>query len=489
MQDRKVGVSPRQAPARQNRKVFVRTYGCQMNVYDSQRMSDALAADGYGPTDTIEDADLILINTCHIREKAAEKVYSDLGRIRKVKQARSELGQDTLVGVAGCVAQAEGEEIIARSPVVDLVIGPQSYHRLPGAVSRARSGEKVVETDYAVEDKFEHLPAPDREKVRSRGVTAFLTVQEGCDKFCAFCVVPYTRGSEVSRPVAQIIEEARNLTAAGVREITLLGQNVNAWHGQGPTGEEWSLGRLLFALAEIEGVARLRYVTSHPNDMDSALIAAHRDLPQLMPYLHLPVQSGSDRILKAMNRRHSADDYRRLIGRIREARPDIAMSGDFIVGFPGETDEDFERTMDLVGDVFYAQAYSFKYSRRPGTPGATLEDQVPETAKSERLSRLQALLTEQQQTFARQCVGTTMDILLEKPGRREGQIVGRSPFLQPVVVDAATQAIGSLCRVDVTGMGSNSLFARLRNSSTEPDSPEAGTQFADTGMAAMEQDR
>ncbi|TIP54921.1 MAG: tRNA (N6-isopentenyl adenosine(37)-C2)-methylthiotransferase MiaB, partial [Mesorhizobium sp.] len=353
------------APPAASRKVFVKTYGCQMNVYDSQRMTDALAADGYVATDVIGDADLVLLNTCHIREKAAEKVYSELGRIREMKAERARAGREMLVGVAGCVAQAEGAEIIRRSPSVDLVIGPQTYHRLPHVLARVRGGEKIIETDYAIEDKFEHLPQPKRAEIIRRGVTAFLTVQEGCDKFCTFCVVPYTRGSEVSRPVAQIVAEAERLAQAGVREVTLLGQNVNAWHGEGENAEEWGLGRLLFRLAEIPGLARLRYTTSHPRDMDDELIAAHRDLRALMPYLHLPVQSGSDRILKAMNRRHTAKDYLTLLDRIRAARSDIALSGDFIVGFPGETDADFEATMDLVRQVNYASAFSFKYSPRP----------------------------------------------------------------------------------------------------------------------------
>ncbi|MDS1137201.1 tRNA (N6-isopentenyl adenosine(37)-C2)-methylthiotransferase MiaB [Nitratireductor indicus] len=443
----------------EGKKVFVKTYGCQMNVYDSQRMSDALAADGYQPTDKIEDADLVLLNTCHIREKAAEKVYSELGRIRQLKEERGRDGRETVVGVTGCVAQAEGREILRRAPVVDLVIGPQTYHRLPNVVQRARGGEKIVETEYAIEDKFEHLPAPRRSAVRSRGVTAFLTVQEGCDKFCTFCVVPYTRGSEVSRPVAQIVAEAERLAEAGVREVTLLGQNVNAWHGEGADGREWGLGELLFRLAEIPGLDRLRYTTSHPRDMDDALIAAHRDLANLMPYLHLPVQSGSDRILKAMNRKHTGDDYRRLIERIREARPDIAMSGDFIVGFPGETDADFADTMQLVRDVGYAQAFSFKYSPRPGTPGADLGSQVPENVKDERLQALQALLVEQQRAFAASLIGQTMDVLLEKPGRQPGQRVGRSPWLQPVIVDENAGEIGDIIRVRITEAGTNSLFS------------------------------
>ena len=441
------------------RKVFVKTYGCQMNVYDSQRMNDALAAEGYVASETMEDADLVLLNTCHIREKAAEKVYSELGRVRRIKEERARVGRETVIGVAGCVAQAEGQEILRRAPAVDLVIGPQTYHRLPDAVRRVRGGEKVVETDYAVEDKFDHLPQPSRRTVGARGVTAFLTVQEGCDKFCTFCVVPYTRGSEVSRPVDRILAEAERLAEGGVREITLLGQNVNAWHGEGPDGAEWGLGQLLRRLAEVPGLARLRYTTSHPRDMDDALIEAHRDLPALMPYLHLPVQAGSDRILKAMNRRHTADDYRRLVERIRAARPDIAMSGDFIVGFPGETDADFEETLRIVENVTYAQAFSFKYSPRPGTPGADLGDQVPETVKDERLQRLQALLRSQQMEFAESLIGKRISLLIEKPGRNAGQLVGRSPWLQPVIVDETAGRIGDIVDVRITDTGANSLFA------------------------------
>ena len=440
------------------KKVFVKTYGCQMNVYDSQRMSDALAADGYAATDSIEDADLVLLNTCHIREKAAEKVYSELGRIRQMKAERAGQGREMLVGVTGCVAQAEGGEILRRAPAVDLVVGPQTYHRLPDVVKKARAGQRVVETEYAIEDKFEHLPQPRKAEVARRGVTAFLTVQEGCDKFCTFCVVPYTRGSEVSRPVAQILAEAERLAEAGVREVTLLGQNVNAWHGEGPDGREWGLGRLLFRLAEIPGIARLRYTTSHPRDMDDELIAAHGDLPMLMPYLHLPVQSGSDRILKAMNRQHKAADYLKLLDRIRAVRPDIAMSGDFIVGFPGESDQDFEDTMRLVEEVRYASAYSFKYSPRPGTPGAEMDGHIAEPVKDERLQRLQALLTRHQNEFAASLVGKTFQTLIEKPGRRPGQAVGRSPWLQPVIVDEKAGKIGDIVDVRITGLGTNSLY-------------------------------
>lgn len=447
-----------------SRKVFIKTYGCQMNVYDSVRMSDALAKDGYVQTEDMGEADLVLLNTCHIREKAAEKVYSALGRLRDMKKSREEQGREFMIGVAGCVAQAEGEEILRRAPAVDVVIGPQTYHRLPEALKRVRGGERVIETEYAVEDKFEHLPVAEKSTLRTRGVTAFLTVQEGCDKFCTFCVVPYTRGSEVSRPVRQIVDEATKLVDAGVREITLLGQNVNAWQGEGPKGEKWGLAELLYRLAEIPGLARLRYTTSHPRDMDDRLIGAHRDLRILMPYLHLPVQSGSDRILKAMNRRHTGEEYIQLIEKIRAARPDIAMSGDFIVGFPGETDRDFEDTMAMVETVKYAQAFSFKYSTRPGTPGADLTDQVAEDVKAERLERLQALLLRQQKEFAESLVGKTMDVLLEKPGRMTEQLIGRSPWLQSVNLDAKTLKIGDIVNVRITATGPNSLFAEVAES-------------------------
>ncbi len=449
-------IESRAAP---QRRVFVKTYGCQMNVYDSQRMGDALAADGYAPTDDIADADLVLINTCHIREKAAEKVYSELGRVRQIKADRALQGRETIVGIAGCVAQAEGDEIVRRAPVVDIVLGPQTYHRLPEMVARARGGGKVVETDYALEDKFAHLPAASRAVTRSRGVTAFLTVQEGCDKFCTFCVVPYTRGSEISRPVAQIVAEAEKLAEAGVRELTLLGQNVNAWHGEGPDGGEWGLGRLLYRLADIPGIARLRFTTSHPRDMDDELIAAHRDLPALMPYLHLPVQSGSDRILKAMNRRHTGADYLALVGRIRAARADIALSGDFIVGFPGETDADFEATMALVEKVRYAAAFTFKYSPRPGTPAADMGDQVEASVADARLQRLQALIARQQAEFAQSIVGREIDVLVDKSGRRPGQVVGRSPWLQPVILDETAGEIGDIVKARITQVVANSLFA------------------------------
>ncbi len=445
--------------SKQPKKVFIKTYGCQMNVYDSIRMKDALAKVGYAETEQMQDADLILLNTCHIREKAAEKVYSELGRIRKLKKARENTGQPLTLGVTGCVAQAEGIEIIRREPAVDLVVGPQTYHRLPEIIERAQKGNAVVETEYAVEDKFDHLPPPEKAATRSRGVTAFLTVQEGCDKFCTFCVVPYTRGSEVSRPASQIIREASELCAAGVREITLLGQNVNAWHGLGNNGAEWGLGRLLHELSAINGLSRLRYITSHPRDMDNELIEAHRDIDILMPYLHLPVQAGSDRILKAMNRKHTAQDYLALIDKVRSARSDIALSGDFIVGFPGESEADFAATLKLVQEVGYAQAYSFKYSPRPGTPGAELEEQVPEDVKTERLARLQALLNEQQLAFNLSFIGRNMNVLLEKPGREDGQLIGRSPWLQSVIVDASAGQIGDIVTVDIVEAGPNSLKA------------------------------
>ncbi len=447
-----------------NKKVFIKTYGCQMNVYDSDRMADALAPAGFVPTRDAADADLILLNTCHIREKAAEKVYSELGRLRKLKGERAKAGKDTMIGVAGCVAQAEGEEIARRADVVDLVVGPQSYQALPEMVARAGRGERVVITEFPDEDKFDSIAMTPKKILASRGPTAFLTVQEGCDKFCTFCVVPYTRGAEVSRDVNKVLTEARTMVEAGVREITLLGQNVNAYHGEGLDGSPWSLAKLLHALAEIDGLWRLRYTTSHPRDMDDDLIAAHRDLPSVMPYLHLPVQSGSDRILQAMNRRHTGDDYRRLIDRIRAAQPDLAISGDFIVGFPGETEQDFNDTMQLIRDVEYAAAFSFKYSPRPGTPGALLDDHVPDAVMTERLHALQALITEQQRAFQESRIGRTFDVLFEKKGRNPGQLVGRSPWLQPVNVQAPERLLRTMQPVTITHTGSNSLFGDLAES-------------------------
>ena len=430
------------------KKLFVKTYGCQMNVYDSERMAEALGAQGYVTTDVVEEADMVLLNTCHIREKASEKLYSDLGRLRGLKVAKPDLK----VGVAGCVAQAEGEEILRRSPVVDLVVGPQAYHRLPEMVA---AGGRQIDTDFPAEDKFTQLPA----RKALRGPAAFLTVQEGCDKFCAFCVVPYTRGTEVSRPVDRLLDEARGLVAQGVREITLLGQNVNAYHGAG-SGGSWGLARLLRELAQIEGLERLRYTTSHPNDMEDDLIAAHGDLPQLMPYLHLPVQSGSDRILKAMNRKHSADQYLRLIERIRAARPDILLSSDFIVGFPGETDADFQATLDLIRAVGFGQAFSFKYSARPGTPAAEKPPVAAEIADA-RLQELQALITSQQRAAQVAMVGREVTVLYEKPGRLPGQMVGKSDHLHAVHVTDPEGRIGQLARVRVLSSSSNSLAAEM----------------------------
>jgi len=434
------------------KKLFIRTYGCQMNVYDSERMAEALGAEGYVEVSSPEEADMILLNTCHIREKAAEKVYSELGRYKDLKAAKPDLK----IGVAGCVAQAEGEEIIARQPMVDLVVGPQTYHRLPGMVAKASRGEKVVDTDFPAEDKFEELKGRPQAK---RGPTAFLTVQEGCDKFCAFCVVPYTRGAEVSRPADRILREARELVEKGVREITLLGQNVNAYHGEGEGGT-WSLARLIRALAEVDGLERIRFTTSHPNDMSDDLIAAHGEIEKLMPYLHLPVQSGSDRILKRMNRQHTAEEYLRLIERIRAARPDILISGDFIVGFPEETAADFEATMDLIRAVNYGQAFSFKYSPRPGTPAAE-RPQVDPAEASDRLQRLQALINAQAAAVMQGMVGREVGVLFEKPGRMAGQMVGKSDHLHAVHVTAEGIAPGDLRRVRIIEAGPNSLAGVL----------------------------
>ena len=432
------------------KRLYIKTYGCQMNVYDSERMADLLRPLGYCATETPEGADLVVLNTCHIREKAAEKVYSELGRLKPLKAARAREGGAMIIAVAGCVAQAEGAEIMTRQPAVDLVIGPQSYHRLPELIARTHraSGERLA-ADFATEEKFEALP--DARAVS--GVSAFLTVQEGCDKFCSFCVVPYTRGAEYSRPVAAIVAEAERLAAKGVREITLLGQNVNAYAG--------GLSPLIRALARINGLDRIRYTTSHPRDMDEDLIAAHAEVEALMPYLHLPVQAGSDRVLKAMNRGHTADAYLRLIERVRVARPDMALSGDFIVGFPGETEADFQATLAVVAEARYASAFSFKYSRRPGTPGAAMQGQVAEAEKDDRLQRLQALLAAQQAEFNVSCVGRTLPVLFEKPGRHPGQIIGRSPYLQGVHVTAPQSLIGRIAAVAITRAERNSLAGAL----------------------------
>ena len=454
-------VPHQQAMGTTPKKLHIKTFGCQMNAYDSERMAEALADHGYTPTDEPAEADLVILNTCHIREKAAEKVYSELGRVRAVKQARKARGLDTMIAVAGCVAQAEGSEILERAQVVDLVVGPQSYHELPALLGRVRDGgERVVATDFPAEDKF--LSLPDRPIVRAQP-SAFITVQEGCDKFCTFCVVPYTRGAEYSRPAAAILAEAERLARSGVRELTLLGQNVNAYRGLGPDGVDWSLARLLQRLADISAIERLRYTTSHPRDMDDDLIALHGDEPKLMPYLHLPFQAGSDRILHAMNRKHTADDYADLVARIRQARPDIALSTDIIVGFPGETDADFEKTLALVRRIGFARAFSFKYSARPGTPAASLPNQVPDKVARERLSALQNLLEDEAKAFDAATVGRRLPVLFERQGRKPGQIAGRSPYLQAVHGDGPEGLIGRIVEVDIVSAGPNSLTGVIKS--------------------------
>jgi tRNA-2-methylthio-N6-dimethylallyladenosine synthase len=443
------------------KKLHIKTFGCQMNAYDSERMAEALEPQGYVLTEDQAEADLVILNTCHIREKAAEKVYSELGRARLAKEERRKQGRDTLIAVAGCVAQAEGAEIMARARVVDIVVGPQSYHRLADLVAEASAtGRGVVATDFPAEDKFAHLPERSRGKVQ---ISAFVTVQEGCDKFCTFCVVPYTRGAEFSRTPAEIVAEVERLAANGTREITLLGQNVNAYHGAGPDGRAWTLARLLRRLGEVPSIERLRYTTSHPLDMDDELIALFADEPKLMPYLHLPFQTGSDRILKAMNRKHTAAEYEAVIGKVREARPDIALSTDIIVGFPGETDEDFAATMKLAARTRFAQAFSFKYSARPGTPAASLEDQVPEELKRERLYALQSLLDGDRHAFDRATVGRRLDVLFEGRGRKPGQIAGRSPFLQAMHVEGPEELIGRIAAVDIAATSPNSLTGVIKS--------------------------
>jgi tRNA-2-methylthio-N6-dimethylallyladenosine synthase len=441
-----------------NKKLFIKTYGCQMNVYDSARMADVLAPLGYEMNDDPQASDLVVLNTCHIREKAAEKVYSELGRLRRFKEQRAGTDTPMLIAVAGCVAQAEGDALLARAPFVDIVVGPQTTHRLPELIARANRGAgAVLNTDFPADTKFDHLPPP-----RAAGPTAFLSIQEGCDKFCTFCVVPYTRGAEYSRPANAVIAEAKGLVTNGVRELTLLGQNVNAYHGEPKSGSSpWSLARLINALAEIDGLDRIRYTTSHPRDMADDLIDAHATVPPLMPYLHLPVQSGSDRILEAMNRGHSRDTYRRIVDRLRSGRPDLALSSDFIVGFPGETDGDFDATMDLIAEVGFAQAYSFKYSARPGTPAADHPNQVPEEVKSARLSALQSLLTQHQTAFNAACLGQQFPVLLTGTGRHAGQMTGRSPYLQPVHVNASSDVIGTIVNAEIIGLGTNSLAGEI----------------------------
>ena len=439
------------------KKLFIKTYGCQMNVYDSDRMVDVLAPLGYQRCEHVGDANMIIINTCHIREKASEKVFSELGRLRKAKEAKRAQGQDLTITVAGCVAQAEGEEISRRAPWVDVVVGPQAYHRLPELVAKAdpASRNAVIDTDFPVEDKFDSLP----EEHAPRGASAFLSIQEGCDKFCSFCVVPYTRGAEFSRPAASIIAEAKNLIKSGSVEITLLGQNVNAWHGDAPDSGKWSFAQLLRAIADLKGLERLRYTTSHPCDMDDALIKAHGELPQLMPHLHLPVQSGSDSVLRAMNRRHSRDDYLRIIERLREARSDIALSSDFIVGFPGESDRDFAETISLIAQVEYASAYSFKYSPRPGTPAANTEEQIEDKIKAERLASLQQLTASQQLAFNKSKIGAVMEVLIENAANKQEQKSGRSPWMQAVYFPHYVGEIGAIVPLRVTDAYQNSLTA------------------------------
>lgn len=439
----------------------MKSYGCQMNVYDAERMSDLLATEGYVSTENEQDADLVILNTCHIREKAAEKIYSELGKLAMAKRERAREGRELKIIVAGCVAQAEGEEVLRRQSAVDLVVGPQSYHRLPALIQKAKLGLRTTDTEFSVEEKFNTLPQPTVKQINQRGIAAFVTVQEGCDKFCSFCVVPYTRGAEVSRNVHEIMAEIQRLVDAGVREITLIGQNVNAFRGAAANGQIWSLADLIAHCSEISGVERLRYTTSHPVDMSDDLISAHGTISKLMPYVHLPVQSGSDRILKAMNRKHTAEDYANIISRLRSVRQDLAVSSDFIVGFPGETEKDFQQTLDLIASVNYASSFSFKYSPRPGTPGAQRADQISEEVKRERLAQLQALLEQQRQSFNKAMVNKEIDVLFEKPGRHDGQIGGKSPYLQAVHVDGPTSLIGKIARVAISATGPNSLTGNL----------------------------
>lgn len=439
------------------KKLFIKTWGCQMNVYDSLRMADILGPLGYKTVETPEDADMVILNTCHIREKATDKVFSELGRLRPHKNKKEEEGGKMLMAVAGCVAQAEGDFILERAPYVDMVFGPQTYHELPEMIVKA-TGERVINTEFPVESKFDFLP----EEHHNQGVTAFLSIQEGCDKFCTFCVVPYTRGAEYSRTTQPIIDEAKRLVQNGTKEITLLGQNVNAFHGEGPDGKVWGLGRLIKAMAEIDGLERIRYTTSHPRDMDDELIEAHGSVEKLMPFLHLPVQSGSDKILAAMNRKHTGDDYRKIIERLRAARPDIAFSSDFIVGFPGESDQDFEDTMQLVRDVEYASAYSFKYSARPGTPAANMKNLVHDKIASDRLTRLQALIAEQSSGFNKRSAGLSMPILLDRKGKKNGQLQGRSPYNQSVYVQANDRLLNQIIDVRITEGFDNSLTGEIK---------------------------
>jgi tRNA-2-methylthio-N6-dimethylallyladenosine synthase len=442
-------------------RALIKSFGCQMNVYDSERMGDLAAQAGYHETVRVEDADLIVLNTCHIRERASEKIYSELGKLRELKEERERAGRQTMLVVAGCVAQAEGREILRRQPAVDIVVGPQSYHRLPELLSEARVRSGVVDTEFPAQDKFSRLPATPPDAIRRRGVSAFVTVQEGCDKFCSFCVVPYTRGAEASRPAAAILNEISRLASAGVREVTLLGQNVNAYHGVDHRGHAIGLAGLISAAAAVAGIHRVRYTTSHPNDMSEDLIQAHGDLPALAPYLHLPVQSGSDSVLKSMNRRHGSADYLDIVALVRAARPDIAFSSDFIVGYPGETEADFNQTLALVRTVGFASAYAFKYSPRPGTPAAEMPDQIDEPTKARRLATLQQLIEEQRQTFNRQAVGRRLEVLFEKRGRREGQVIGRSPHMQSVFAEGPQSLIGAVAEVEILASEPHSLRGRV----------------------------
>ncbi len=452
--------SARVAP-REARRALVKSFGCQMNVYDSQRMADLVALEGYAEAEGVEDADLVVLNTCHIRERASEKIYSELGKLRELKDERRKAGKGMTLVVAGCVAQAEGVEILRRQPAVDVVVGPQSYHRLPYLLREAQVRSGVIDTDFPAEDKFSRLPPSSREAIARRGAVAFVTVQEGCDKFCSFCVVPYTRGAEVSRPVGAILKEIERLAAGGVREVMLIGQNVNAYHGLDGDGRPVRLSGLIRAVAAVHGIRRVRYATSHPNDMGDDLIAAHRDVEALAPYLHLPVQSGSDRVLASMNRRHTVAGYLDIVTRARAARPDIALSSDFIVGYPGESDADFRATLDLAAKVRYASSYAFKYSPRPGTPAAEMEGQVGEAVKASRLAKLQALLEQQRQAFNQASIGRRFDVLFEKPGRRDGQVIGRSPYMQSVFAEGPLAVVGGLVEVEIVAAGPNSLEGRI----------------------------
>ncbi len=437
------------------------TYGCQMNVYDSSRMNEILQEEGYKEVSAAEEASLVILNTCHIREKAAEKVFSEIGRLRLIRERRQQMGGDMIIAVAGCVAQAQGDEIIKRAPAVDMVFGPQTYQNLPQMLKNLQEKGRIIALDFPEDDKFDNLPEKIHANIRVQNSAAFLSIQEGCDKFCTYCVVPYTRGAEYSRPVQKIMNEALNLVQAGAKEITLLGQNVNAWHGKGWDNSEWELSKLIYELAEIEDLKRIRYTTSYPAEVTEALLQTHGEVEKLMPYLHLPVQAGSNRILKLMNRRHTADDYRQIVEKLRNLRPDTALSSDFIVGFPGETDKDFQETLELVKEIEFFQAYSFKYSARPGTPAADMDGQIEEKVKAERLTELQKVLSTQTEQFNQNCVGQEMDVLFDHKGRKEGQIIGRSPYSQPVHIYGDEKLMGHIKKVKITGALPNSMLGQL----------------------------